>query len=82
MNQIPSVNYFVFGVSSDQDKQLLNEILKDTDPEFSSWAVNQLLQWKRENRKAVSYEFMEIKISFYPLLALHLIISSVVVGIL
>ncbi|MBK9993019.1 MAG: alpha/beta hydrolase [Saprospiraceae bacterium] len=48
MNQIPSVNYFVFGVSSDQDKQLLNEILKDTDPEFSSWAVNQLLQWKRE----------------------------------
>ncbi len=35
-----------FGVVKNEDKELLKEILKDTDPFFLRWAMNALLFWE------------------------------------
>ena len=38
-------NWF-FGTSSEFDKLLLKQILKDTDPTFLKWAIGKIVQWK------------------------------------
>ncbi len=40
-------NWF-FGLETKSDKQLLKRILKDTNPNFLSWAINEILNWKNE----------------------------------
>ncbi|WP_293915864.1 MULTISPECIES: alpha/beta hydrolase [unclassified Sphingobacterium] len=37
---------WLFGIHTAEDKQLLKEILKDTDPLFMTWAINEILNWK------------------------------------
>ena len=34
-----------FGVKNPRDRQLLAQILRDTDPRFTRWAIARLLQW-------------------------------------
>lgn len=41
-------NWF-FGVEDKSEKELLKTILKETDPEFSIWAVNEIANWKNEH---------------------------------
>lgn len=43
------LNYFFFGISSSQDKKLLKEIMKDTDPNFLKWAIGSILRWNTSN---------------------------------
>lgn len=38
-------NWF-FGVKNESDKQLLKQILHDTNPAFLKWAINQIVNWK------------------------------------
>ncbi|WP_312193210.1 alpha/beta hydrolase [Sphingobacterium sp.] len=38
-------DYF-FGISSEEDSQLLKQILQDTNPVFMAWAIHQILHWK------------------------------------
>lgn len=38
-------NWF-FGANSAFEKQLLKEILHDTNPAFLKWAINQIVNWK------------------------------------
>lgn len=40
--------YQQFGAETDKDKEMLNEIMKDTDPHFIAWAFKAILAW--ENR--------------------------------
>ena len=40
-------NWF-FGLETKAEKQLLKRILKDTNPNFLSWAINEILNWKNE----------------------------------
>jgi pimeloyl-ACP methyl ester carboxylesterase len=40
--------YRLFGVSKPRDKELLREILKDTSPQYISWAIHQILTWKNK----------------------------------
>lgn len=42
------VVYWFFGVQSKSDKQLLKDILKDTEPRFFKWAIDQIARWKNE----------------------------------
>lgn len=42
------VTNWIFGIETDSEKQLLKEILKDTDPNFFSWAINEIVNWKNE----------------------------------
>lgn len=44
------ITNWLFGIKTESEKQLLKEILKDTDPEFFSWAINEIVNWKNETR--------------------------------
>ena len=41
-----SLSAWFFGIESPADRNLLSEILADTDPEFLSWALDQAARWK------------------------------------
>jgi pimeloyl-ACP methyl ester carboxylesterase len=43
-----STNYKLFGCENKQSKDLLNEILHDTDPRFLKWAIDEIMRWKNE----------------------------------
>jgi len=40
------ITNWIFGLESESDKKLLKAILKDTDPVFLSWAINEIVNWK------------------------------------
>jgi len=42
-------NWF-FGTSSKFDKQLLKQILSDTDPTFLKWALDKVVRWKNQTQ--------------------------------
>lgn len=42
-----AIAHFIFGTN---EKDLLNDILDDTDLKFTKWAVNELLNWKNTQR--------------------------------
>lgn len=44
----PLTNWF-FGVSSKQDKEILRQILIDTDPIFLKWAIDKIVRWKNQS---------------------------------
>lgn len=44
-------NFFtnwLFGINSESEQTLLREILNDTNPNFLSWAINEIVNWKNE----------------------------------
>ncbi|MNK48725.1 hypothetical protein D3C87_675610 [compost metagenome] len=42
------ITNWLFGIETDSEKQLLKNILKNTDPNFFSWAINEIVNWKNE----------------------------------
>lgn len=42
------ITNWMFGIETESDKQLLKNILQDTDPNFFSWAINEIVKWKNE----------------------------------
>ncbi|MFD2910122.1 alpha/beta hydrolase [Flavobacterium ardleyense] len=44
--KLPNVfSYWFFGIENKQDKDLLKEILKDTDEKFLKWAIDKIVTW-------------------------------------
>ncbi|GAA3971585.1 alpha/beta hydrolase [Hymenobacter antarcticus] len=43
--RLPRVAQWFFGVRNGREYQLLRQILRDTDPAFTRWAIARLLQW-------------------------------------
>ena len=43
-------NNWLFGTQSAQDKELLAEILRDTDPNFAKWAIDKIVTWKNQTQ--------------------------------
>ena len=43
--RLPALASWFFGVKTTRDRQLLTQILRDTDPGFTRWAIARLLQW-------------------------------------
>ncbi|MCH5689624.1 alpha/beta hydrolase [Niabella sp. W65] len=43
-----------FGANTASEKQLLRDILKDTDPAFFKWAINEIIHWENETMPAHS----------------------------
>ena len=43
--RLPGLASWFFGVKNTRDRQLLRQILRDTDPNFTRWAIARLLQW-------------------------------------
>jgi len=44
-----SITNWIFGIESDSEKQLLKDILQDTDLDFFSWAINEIANWRNES---------------------------------
>lgn len=42
------INYWLFGTKTNPEKTLLNQILADSDPVFTKWAIHQINNWKRK----------------------------------
>lgn len=42
--------YWVFGTKTKEEKLLLKQILRDTEPIYLKWAVHRLLRWKNSTR--------------------------------
>ena len=40
------LNNWLFGCHNEDDRQLLAEILQDTDPVFFKWAIGQIVRWR------------------------------------
>ena len=40
------ITNWLFGVRSTENKQLLKQILNDTNPDFLKWAIHQIVSWK------------------------------------
>ncbi len=47
-NRSNALTYWLFGITEAKDKSLLDEILTSTNTDFSKWAVNEILNWKRK----------------------------------
>lgn len=43
-----SINNYLFGVQSKEEKLLLKEIIKDTNPVFLKWAIDKIIHWQNE----------------------------------
>ncbi len=37
--------HWIFGVKTDDEKKLLDDIIKTTDPDFQKWAVDKIVNW-------------------------------------
>jgi len=48
LKSLNHVTSWLFGVSSKWEKQLLTQILADTDPIFLKWAIDKIVQWKNQ----------------------------------
>lgn len=38
-----------FGAKSEKEKEILNEILNDSDPDFLTWAIDKIAKWKNNH---------------------------------
>uniref|UniRef100_UPI0026040E86 alpha/beta fold hydrolase n=1 Tax=Fluviicola sp. TaxID=1917219 RepID=UPI0026040E86 len=41
-------NHWFFGTKTTEEKTILNQILADSDPIFTKWAIHQIVSWKRK----------------------------------
>ncbi|TDX86503.1 alpha/beta hydrolase [Epilithonimonas xixisoli] len=42
------ITNWLFGIETESEKLLLKNILRDTDPNFFAWAINEIVNWKNE----------------------------------
>lgn len=42
--------YWAFSVEKEEEKELLKSIIEDSDPDFLKWGIDQILNWKNEER--------------------------------
>lgn len=42
------IHYWLFGTQTDSEKKLLDQILADSDPVFTKWAIHQITNWTRQ----------------------------------
>jgi pimeloyl-ACP methyl ester carboxylesterase len=57
-------NWF-FGTSSTFEKQLLKQILIETNPTFLKWAIDKVARWTTERRPQIYFIFTEQATEFY-----------------
>ena len=49
LKRVNSLTYLVFGAKTNFEKNLLKDIIKNTDKHFLKWALHQIMNWKNEN---------------------------------
>ena len=48
--KVNSITHWLFGTKTKDEKQLLEQIIKDTPPKFAKWAMGNILTWNNETR--------------------------------
>ena len=48
LQKVKSINNFLFDVSSIEEKELLDKIITETNPDFLKWAMDKIVNWKNE----------------------------------
>lgn len=43
-----SINQFLFGINTQPEKELLNNIISETNPDFLIWAIDKIVNWQNE----------------------------------
>ena len=51
-------NHWFFGTRTPEEKLILNQILADSNPQFTKWAIHQIVSWKRKT--PVSFKILHI----------------------
>lgn len=46
--KLKRANYWFFGCKTDSEKEILNQVLKETDPIMARWAIGEIMRWKQE----------------------------------
>lgn len=41
------MNHWLFGTKTEHEKQVLDQILADSDPDFTKWAIHRITNWQR-----------------------------------
>ena len=62
-------NYIInwmFGASSKFDKQLLSQVLVDTDPIFLKWAIDKIVRWKNQIQPPVFFHIHGMSDRIFP----------------
>ena len=49
LKRVNYLTYLVFGAKTNFEKNLLKDIIKNTDKHFLKWALHQIMNWKNEN---------------------------------
>ena len=65
-------NHWFFGTETTEEKTILDQILADSDPPFTKWAIHQIVSWKRTT--PVSSKVLHIhgtKDRIFPIQKLH-----------
>lgn len=44
------INHWLFGTKTENEKKTLDQILADSDPVFTKWAIHQVSTWKRREK--------------------------------
>ena len=52
------MNHWLFGTKTEHEKKVLDQILADSDPVFTQWAIHQITTWKR--RKEIPAKVIHI----------------------
>ncbi len=61
------LTYWMFGVQEQKDKAILAEILTSSNTQFSKWAVNEIVNWKRKTPQPNLYRIHGTKDRILPI---------------
>jgi len=50
LNKPNPVNYYVFGIDTEELKEGLDRIISEGDPDFIEWAIDVMLRWKNNEK--------------------------------
>lgn len=65
------LKYWAFGTKTKAERQLLTQIIKDSDPVYIKWAVNAIVNWKNQDRVKNLVHIHGTKDKIFPIRFLH-----------
>lgn len=65
------IAFYLFGVKTQEEKNLLRQIFQDTDLTFLSWAIKSISTWKKESRPENLIQIHGEKDRIFPLRNVH-----------
>jgi pimeloyl-ACP methyl ester carboxylesterase len=67
LNKVYPFTYWYFGMKTKSEKRLLKQIIKDTSPQFLKWAINEILNWKNEDKPSTIFHIHGNRDRIFPI---------------